>query len=108
MKLNKFNQLKLCKPTHTPQIGIGYNERLICCHIKQDEKYQTIWQEISTSYSVREQVDKLVQQAVCSTPKFTIIYSIPNHYIWQKTVYFPHYFNPQAVIAKAPSRFYAG
>ncbi|KAE9531781.1 hypothetical protein [Ursidibacter arcticus] len=42
-----------------------------------------------------EQIDELVKQAVGSPEKFTIITPIPNHYIWQKTVYFPAHFNSQ-------------
>ncbi|MGX2950110.1 hypothetical protein ACWIUA_04260 [Ursidibacter sp. B-7004-1] len=47
------------------------------------------------SYSIIKQIDEVIKQAVDLSSKFTIVVPIPNHYIWQKTVYFPTHFNSQ-------------
>ncbi|MGX3012793.1 hypothetical protein ACWIVY_02725 [Ursidibacter sp. B-7004-1] len=95
MKFNKFKQIKSHNATHNQKIGISYNEHSICCCINQNKHSLAIWKNVCTSYSVIEQIDEVIKQAVDLSSKFTIVVPIPNHYIWQKTVYFPTHFNSQ-------------
>ncbi|MGX2975175.1 hypothetical protein ACWIUH_09095 [Ursidibacter arcticus] len=95
MILNKFKRSNTDSTHNYLRIGISYNEQLLCCCINKNQQYQIIWQNGCTLYSMAEQIDELVKQAVGSSEKFTTIIPIPNHYIWQKTVYFPAHFNSQ-------------